>query len=272
MTQAQPHTTGRYRHTWRAGEQYLPGDRCVVGAGTFESLQNQVSGPRSQPGVGEHWTMFWAPVEGYLVHGPNVTPFPAAPVQAQITQQSPQPQGLLAAGPYVAVPPVIADQLRRIAGIPPEADEPVLPPSDTETALAIDSLSIRMERAEAEAAKMRDLVAGLAKHLGQANIPAVLLDNPIRTEAWRRKAAVLNASDRAEAEELFKQMLAQGYKLLRKRDRGDTWTSQEAARAAVLDTLHDQLERIDDAAASLEHFTPDDITADRHWPRLGDAS
>ncbi len=289
----------RFRGAWASGAAYDENDISITGRWSWRALCPHVAGQQSQPAHGEHWTRFWAPIDGFgamivsqalqlppappLV-SPVVVQFPAAfaahPVPAPVS-------GSLAAAPLLATqdPPLQQSAPGPISG-PISGPVPNLPalvasgiPNDSDIPFDNVAMCLSWLKAMVDKTASRDwvddqvdaverLLESAVRRIESALIAAPL-DTPVRAEVWRRKGLVLGLSSRVDVFSQEQKMLRQTVRLLRKRDRGEGLTAQEAAMATILDELDQAMEAIDMAAEAIEHDPPDDVTADAHWPRLG---
>lgn len=139
-------------------------------------------------------------------------------------------------------------------------------------AMSLDALrqavrhSARQDWVETELAKIRDLLERTLANI-KAGVGPALDDDPLQAEAWRRKAQLLGATCRAEAQAMETAALRQCVQLLRKRDRGGSFTAAEAMKAAHLDNILTGLAAIDEAAEELRLRPAADPTDDLHWRR-----
>ena len=280
MAQSAP-TLKRMIGIWRLGSQMSAGDVCVVGRWAFEALVDHVSGPQSQPNFGDHWAQFWKPVDGYELG--NVVPLQiaagapqaATPLQLVPAASSPTPVPLTAAAPPASPVPSVpaAPPSREIAPVP--ASSEIVDDSDLgmpNVAMSLSWLkamvvkSAQAEYVDAEIAHLEAEIDKIRAHVSGA--PARQAD-PIEAELWRRKCLVLDVDTRGEAEGMILDLTREHLRLLAKRDRGGIWTTQEAARATVLEVIDNELVKLDEAARAMRDTTPPDVRADRHWPRIG---
>lgn len=271
--------TLRFRGTHAFGISYAEGDIVVRGRWAFDCTADHVSGSQSEPNFGEHWGKFWRPTDGFVIPGAgNVLAFPPAPAPSPSQpQQHParQPSAPDAAPsapalrqPYTLdnLPPALIPRAQDIA----LEGEGMLPNVSMELdwLRKMVSQTVRREWVDGELAKLKALIARLVERIGEGAAPA-LPESEIAAECWRRKAAVLGAPDRATAEAMVHAMTREQVRLLRKRDRGEVWSAEDAARDAVLDTIDRHLVELDRAAARLEELCPPDAVSARHWPQIG---
>lgn len=262
-----------FRGIWRAGAYFHAGDISVVGPFSFEALIDHVAGTQSEPNRGGSWAQFWKPsdgvVSGVAPQPQTVVPFPvqvAAPVAPLPVAFEPPPFNPpvpLGPAPLPTVPrgELVASEIQD------DGQEGVV-----NVAVALDALRQGLRQA-ARQMDVQTALGALAERLVRlerlldARDEATL--DPVIAEAWRRKCDVLQVATIAEAGDVIMGQLQETVRLLRKRDKGGTFTELEAARIAVLDVIDAHLNEIDKRAAVLMLETPPDVTAERHWPQLG---
>jgi hypothetical protein len=260
----------RIRGTWSRGTQYLRGDVVAQGPRAYSAIVEHVSGDQSQPVFGARCAEFWGSADTTL------SPAPVQPVSHQVIQfpMALNAQSAPASAPAASprMPVGAAPSLPSAASDVPDDSDVAMP----NVAMALSWLKamvgqcVRRDWVEEELQRIDEIISRLVHRLEDLGAPNTLVaSKPVEVEAWRRKAAVLSATDRTQAEAMRNAMLWEWVRLLRKRDRGETWTAQEATRAAVLDVLDRECEAIDQAASALEFDTPADVAADKHWPRMG---
>lgn len=266
----------RFRGAHRPGNGYAEGDVVAAGRWSYVCLQDHVAGERSMPGIGDDWANYWAQTAGVMLGGKSVSPgAPAASAAAapqshttlelvtRTPRPAPVPRHARAAMP-AALP---ADEPPAASQIMDDSDE-ALP----NVAMSLDALrqairqSARQEWVESELGKLRDLLERTLARIG-AGVGPALTDDPVQAEAWRRKGKLLGATCRAEAQAMETAALRQCVQLLRKRDRGGSFTAAEALRAAHLDSILSGLADIDAVAEDLRLRPPKDPADDLHWRR-----
>lgn len=258
----------RIRGTWARGMHYVPGDVVVQGPATYQALVDHVSGDTTQPVFGPQAGEFWGVLDASL----------GRQAQPQAPHTPPAAGSSIPAAQVVPFPVVMpAGQPALPADVP--SAEHIADTSNIGLPNVAMSLSwlkemvghaARREWVADELERLQQLIERLAHRLEGLGPPAALPhDDPLETEKWRRIARVLDARNQPEAEAIRSAMGWEMLRLLRKRDRGEIWTAQEAARAAVLDVLDREVEAIEAAAKALSLETPDDLAGDKHWPRIG---
>lgn len=251
-----------FRGVWRAGVNYDAGDIVARGRWSYEAIGgSHVAGGQSEPAFGAHWAMFWRPLDGVAEGGPAAVSIAPAPS-------------------LVSVPALVASNVTPLAPPPVSRAEPVSSseiPDDSDVGGVNVSHSLSMLKGMLSAAARREeigqlleILRRLERRIDAAGAPAI--EDPVTSEAWRRKCDLLAVATRSEAEAEMGRMTREYVRLLRKRDRGQTLTSGEAARFAVLDILDAGLAAIEEREAALRDCAPQDVTADRHWPVIGGAS
>lgn len=257
MMQLRDSTMLRIRGSWAFGADFLRGDIVARGSRNYMARLQHIAGADSEPMIGERWSDFWDVWDGSSVlTGRELahTPLPPAP-----------------RGEVVRLAPVIQ-------ATEPAAPEPAEPPgTDLElaTRLEIDSLRTQMRSfartdwVNGQLQRIEQLLRGLAERV-RAGKEAVF-DSPVCAEMWRRIGVVVSSADRAEAELLVTRMMRERIRLLAKRDKGLSWTPEEAARAGVLDFIDTQIARLEERAELLEAHAIDDPADDKHWPKFGGA-
>lgn len=86
----------------------------------------------------------------------------------------------------------------------------------------------------------------------------------VRREASRRMQALVGARDAAHLELIVVNATREAVRLLRKGTQ--SWTSEEAARAAQLEAVDAAIEAIRQASNAMEADPPHDFANNRHWP------
>ena len=257
MMQLRDSTMLRIRGSWAFGADFLRGDIVARGSRNYMARLQHIAGTESEPLIGARWLDFWEiwPGESVLT-GRELAPAPTPPAPR---------------GEVVRLAPVIAPT-------EPAAPEPPEPPgTDLElaTRLEIDSIRTQMRSfartdwVNGQLQRIEQLLRGLAERV-RAGKEAVF-DSPVRAEMWRRIGIVVSSADRAEAELLVTRMMRERIRLLAKRDKGLSWTPEEAARAGVLDFIDTQIARLEERAELLEAHAIDDPADDKHWPKLAGA-
>lgn len=97
-------------------------------------------------------------------------------------------------------------------------------------------------------------------------IPPAIAADEVRSEANRRKRALVGAASDAELDRAVLDGTREAVRLLRI---GETaWTAEQAARATALETFEAAITAIDAAAEALiaQSPIPADFAADQHWP------
>lgn len=265
-----------FRGIWRVGMYYHAGDIVARGPWSHECLGDHLAGAQSEPGSGAECARYWRPSDGVAVSKPQREAPRADAVQPVTVVQFPASQGFALERPAERQLPAVAAPV----GVPatmPVASEIA---DDSQggalnVAFALDTLRQQL----AHAVRREDLAAALSAiaqrldrleaRAGEAS-PAHDLTDPVTAEAWRRKCELLQAPTIAAARAQIEGMTRDMVRLLRKRDKGGAFTPLEASRVAILDVLDQHISDIDARAAELMLATPPDITADRHWPQLGD--
>lgn len=289
MVAAAQQTVLRFRGAWSSGQAYDADDIAVTGRWSFRALAGHVAGTQSQPGIGAHWTQFWEPIEGFgTVVRIAVEPPAVAPPQAlriahaydaagtPVTQALPAPAGVTTQQPAAV----------SLQSAPPAKDLPAVMPAaseihnDSDAPFPNVSLCLSWLTAMAhQSARREELDDGLQhiereliRHIKrlEASLVATPADTltPLAAEALRRKAIVLGVETPGEVRHAEARMVRSMVRLLRKRDRGEGLTAQEAAMQSILDSLDAALEEIDGAVDAIAQDPPLDVTSDDHWPKL----
>lgn len=89
----------------------------------------------------------------------------------------------------------------------------------------------------------------------------------VRAEASRRMMALVGARDAAHLEIIIANGTREAVRLLRRG--AETWTPDEAQRAAELEALDLAIEAIRAASNRLEADPPADFQDPKHWPQRG---
>lgn len=261
-----------FRGQWRAGVYYHAGDVAARGPWSYEVLPgaSHIAGTQSEPGSGSEWARYWRQSEGVVVTPP---PARAEPAQPPTVLNFPALPGASEARQLLA--PAVSPPPSNVPARVPSASEIVDDSQDgaMSVAFALDAIRQRLTHA----VRREDLASALtaiAQRLDRLEQGGHALEapepiDPVLAEAWRRKCELLQAPTIAAARAQIDGMTRDMLRLLRKRDRGGAFTPLEASRIAILDVLDQHLADIDARAAELANATPPDITADRHWPKLG---
>jgi hypothetical protein len=256
MMQLRDSTVLRIRGSWAPGADYRSGDIVARGRLSFMARQQHIAGADSEPQIGIRWNELWEVWDGAAVlSGP-----PVAPPQLHVQMQQPAAQVIRL--PALAPPHVEYDP-------PVPVDQPSTA-LDLATQLEIDSIRqqlkglARADWVSSQLSRLEALLRGIAERV-RAGREAVF-DTPVRAEMWRRISTVLSAKDRAEAEQILNQIMRERIRLLAKRDKGLSWTPEEASRASVLELLDNQVARLEERAGLLEAHAIEDPEHERHWP------
>lgn len=259
-----------FRGQHRLGYGYHARDVVAAGREHYACIQAHTSGERSIPGMGSSWGDYWTITNGFVLEGktPSAPAIDAAPPQSS-----------------VMVPPVLrmhrsAAAVSRHPAVTPAAlphDEP--PAASTiiddsqdgalTVAVALDALRqearhfVRADQLDTELSKLRAVLERALAAI-RASVDA---DDPVTAEAWRRKARLLGATCRADAQAMETAALRQCLQLLRKRDRGGSFSTAEALQAVHLDNMLAGLADIDAAAEDLRLRPPADPADDLLWRR-----
>lgn len=266
-----------FRGQHRLGYGYHARDVVAAGRHHYSCVQTHVSGEHSIPGIGAHWGDYWQATDGFVLRAETVSsaaPHAADPAPPQL----PATLSLsLASVPRPPRPAPVSRHARAAMPAALPADEPPaashIPDDSAEGALSVavslDALRqqarhfVRVEQLDAELAKIRDVLERTLAGI-RASVDA---DDPITAEAWRRKAKLLGATCRADAQAMETAALRQCLQLLRKRDRGGSFTTPEALQAVHLDNILAGLADIDAVAEELRLKPPADPSDDLHWRR-----
>lgn len=263
----------KFRGAHRLGHGYAARDVVAAGRVMYVCRADHVSGEVSIPGMGSAWADYWAPSDGFVLGGTDVSPASGPPAAAQ----QPQFPISLASVPRAPRSATVSRTGRAAMPAALPADEPPaasqITDDSTEGALSVavslDALRqqarhfVRADQLDAELAKIRDVLERTLAGI-RASVDA---DDPITAEAWRRKAKLLGATCRADAQAMETAALRQCLQLLRKRDRGGSFTTPEALQAVHLDNILAGLAEIDAVAEELRLKPPAEPSDDLHWRR-----
>lgn len=258
----------RFRGVHRPGYDYAERDVVASGRAMYACVKGHVAGDRSAPGFGTDWGQYWVATDGITLSVAGG----AAPATAIAEPQS--------SGSVLTVPrtPLATSVPRSVASLPAAPPEP--PGASTivddssdgalSVAFSLDALrqavrlSARREWVESELSRLRELLERTLARI-EAGLGPALTDDPVQAEAWRRKGLLLGATSRAEAQAMEMTALREIVQLLRKRDRGGSFTAAEAIKAAHLDNILSGLALIDGCAETLRLAPASDPTDDLHW-------